>query len=104
MTTASYTWTTPEYSYTFSPIDATTVRVESESKQAIEDFLSTVELSGPEEGTEIPTTIYEDSTLTGVLKDGTGDFEHSYFIEVSRATISLFLDFDVRYYMGVSIT
>lgn len=97
MTTAPYTWTTPEYSYTFSPIDQNTVRVESENKQAIEDFLSTVELAGPEEGTEIPDTIYQE----GLLRDGQATFEYLYFVEVSRATVSLFLDFDVRYYMGV---
>lgn len=103
MTYAPYTWTTPEYSYTFSPIDTTTVRVESDNKQAIEDFLSTVELAGPEEGTEIPTTIYEERTLKANNNDIHGNFETAYFIEVSRATISLFLDFDVRYYMGVPI-
>lgn len=94
----NYTWSTPEYEYTFSPIDEHTVRVESDNRQAIEDFLSTVELAGPEEGTEIPTTIYEERTLPWESATFNAPV---YFIEVSRATISLFLDFDVRYYMGV---
>lgn len=95
MTTAAYTWQTPEYSFTFTPSEASKdlVMVESYDKQAIEDFLSTLELAGPEQGTTIPSTI-EESPYQGVS---------IYFIEVSRATISLFLDFDVRYYMGVPI-
>lgn len=99
----NYTWSTPEYDYIFTPIDEHTVRVESNNKQAIEDFLSTVELAGPEEGTEIPETIYQEGTLEATNDDIHGAFEYVYFIEVSRATISLFLDFDVRYYMGVPI-
>jgi hypothetical protein len=96
----NYTWSTPEYEYTFSPIDEHLIRVQSDNRQAIEDFLSTVELAGPEEGTEIPETIYEERTLAWA--SATFDVP-VYFVEVSRATISLFLDFDVRYYMGVPI-
>lgn len=91
---STHTWTTPEYSYEFTPIDAGTVRVQSDNKQAIDDFLSTVELAGPEEGTDVPTTIEQEQSYNW------GN-EVVYFIEVSRATVSLFLDFDVRYYMGV---
>jgi hypothetical protein len=93
---STYEWATPEYSYTFTPVDHGLVRVQSDDKQAIEDFLSTLELAGPEEGTEIPETIYQE----GLLKPGQDAFEYFYFIEVTRPTISLFLDFDVRYYMG----
>ena len=93
---STYTWQTPEYGYDFSPTDNGLVRVQSEDKQAIEDFLSTVELAGPEEGTEIPETIIEE----GTVREGFTSYDYVYFVEVSRATVSLFLDFDVRYYMG----
>lgn len=99
MTDATYTWATPEYEYDFIPQEYGLVRVQSGEKQAIEDFLSTLELAGPEEGTELPTTIEQDR----INRWGTGhwaDDQIIYFVEVSRPTISLFLDFDVRYYMG----
>lgn len=93
---STYEWQTPEYSYTFTPVENGLVRVQSDDKQAIDDFLSTLELAGPEEGTELPTTIEQEQSYNW------GN-EAIYFIEVSRATISLFLDFDVRYYMGTHV-
>lgn len=88
----TYTWQTPEFSFDFIPVEANLIRVKSETKEAIDAFLSTIELSGPEEDTEIPEMWIEEDTNT---------YDHYYFVEVSRATVSLFLDFDVRYYMGV---
>jgi hypothetical protein len=90
---STYTWATPEYSYDFIPVEHGLVRVQSDDKQAIDDFLSTLELAGPEEGTELPETIYQEQSYNW------GN-EVVYFVEVTRPTISLFLDFDVRYYMG----
>lgn len=90
---STYTWATPEYSYDFIPVEHGLVRVQSDDKQAIDDFLSTLELAGPEEGTELPTTIEQTHSFYW------GN-EVAYFVEVTRPTISLFLDFDVRYYMG----
>lgn len=88
----TYTWQTPEYSYDFIPVENNLIRVKSETIEAIEAFLSTIELSGPEEDTELPSTIIEEAQ---------NSYDVYYFVEVSRATVSLFLDFEVRYYMGV---
>jgi len=92
-TNAAYTWQTPENSYDFHPVpDTNLVLIKSETREAIEDFINTVELAGPEEGNPLPELwIEEDET----------SYDHVYFTEVTRATLSLFLDFEVRYYMGV---
>lgn len=92
----AHIWTTPEHEYIFTPISKDTIRVQSDCRESIEAFLSTVELSGPEEGTEIPDSIEQENIYTW------GN-ELVYFIEVSRATVSLFFDFEVRYYMGVPV-
>lgn len=92
MNNAAYVWQTPEYSYDFIPVENNLIRVKSETKEAIDAFLSTIELSGPEEDTELPSTIIEETQ---------NSYDVYYFVEVSRATVSLFLDFEVRYYMGV---
>lgn len=93
MSNTTHTWTTPEYSYDFTPADADMITVSSKSYEAVENFLSTIELAGTEDGTALPELV------EWVDEDDEGDF--TYFVEVSRATVSLFLDFDVRYYMGV---
>ena len=92
MNNEAYVWQTPEYSYDFTPVGKDLIRVKSETKEAIDAFLSTIELSGPEEDTEIPDTIIEEAQ---------NSYDIYFFVEVSRATVSLFLDFEVRYYMGV---
>lgn len=90
----TYTLQTPDYGYDFIPVpDSNRVIVKSDEKEAIEDFISTIELAGPEEGQSLPELIIEEDT---------NSYDHYYFTEVTRATLSLFLDFEVRYYMGAT--
>ena len=97
MTSAeTYTWSTPEHSIEFTPAGPDLITVSSSSYEAIENFLSTVELAGTEEGTELPELIESEQSLDW------GN-ELTYFVEVSRATVSLFFDFEVRYYIGVPV-
>lgn len=97
MTSAeAYTWQTPEFSYSFTPVSKDTIRVTSDNTYALHAFLATVELAGTEEGTELPATIESE-------QDYNWGNELTYFVEVSRATVSLFFDFEVRYYMGVPV-
>lgn len=94
MTNATYTLQTPDYSYTFDPVPETSnVLIKSESKMAIEDFISTVELAGPEDGQSLPEFLIEEDDSSEELV---------FYTEVTRATLSLFLDFEVRYYMGAT--
>lgn len=92
MTNATTSYQNRDHRYEFTavePLETNLVTVVSDSYEAIEDFLSTLELAGPEEGTELPD-------LIEMMPDGPQEL---YFVEVSRATVSLFLDFDVRYYL-----
>lgn len=95
MSNDTYTLQTPDHRYEFTPVpESQNVIVRSETPEAIEDFISTVELAGPEEGQHLPELFIEEDT---------DSYDHAYFTEVSRATLSLFLDFEVRYYMGAPL-
>jgi len=88
----TYILQTPDHGYDFTPVPNTqNVIVKSDTPEAIEDFISTIELAGPEEGQSLPELFVE---------EGENAYETFYFTEVSRPTLSLFLDFEVRYYMG----
>lgn len=91
----TYTLQTPDHGYTFTPVpESQNVIVKADTPEAIEDFISTIELAGTEEGQFLPELFVE---------EGENEFDREYFTEVSRATLSLFLDFEVRYYMGVPL-
>lgn len=93
MNNDTYTLQTPDHGYTFTPVAGTNnVIVRAVTPEAIEDFISTIELVGTEEGQHPPELFVEDSSEH--------HDEYIYFTEVSRPTLSLFLDFEVRYYMG----
>jgi hypothetical protein len=91
----TYTLQTPDHGYTFTPVANTNnVIVRAVTPEAIEDFISTIELAGTEEGQHSPVLfVEEDSEIEDFV----------YFTEVSRPTLSLFLDFEVRYYMGAPV-
>lgn len=90
----NYTWQTPDHSFDFvpDPLSPDNIHVRSEFKDSLEEFLSTLELAGranDEDFTELH------------IEEGTNDYDAFFYVDVTRADLSLYLDFEVRYFMGV---
>lgn len=81
----------------FAPTtDQDTVRILSRHEDRIEDAIATIELAGPEYTKALPKP-----EEIGIDNDYDPRNSH-YCIDVSRATLSIFLEFETRYYMFVT--
>jgi hypothetical protein len=95
MNAYSYTLQTPYHSYDFipDPLDPETIRVQSEFKEAIEDFLNTVELSGRADDEDF-------AALKDSIKEGSNSYDTYWYTEVTKADLALYFEFEVRFFMG----
>ena len=98
MSIYNYTFQTPDHRYEIvpDPLDPTTVRIQSEFKEAIEEFLNTVELAGRADDEDFAALIINEGTLT----EGQNSFDHYWYTEVSKADLALYFEFEVRFFMG----
>jgi hypothetical protein len=92
-----YAFATPEYSFRIEPNPATKDRVflSAETPDAIEMAIDSIELAGTQDG-----EWHEDLTL-----ESNGDAEDGYcfFIEISKPTLTLFIEFELLNFMGSTI-
>jgi len=93
MTAYNYTFQTPHHSYDLvpDPLDPNTVRVQSEFKDSIEDFLNTLELSGRADDEDF-------AALT--IQEGQNTYDTYWYTEVSKDDLALYFQFEVRFFMG----
>jgi len=104
----TYTLQTPDHGYDFipDPLDANVVRVKSEFKDSIEEFINTLELAGfsqserDKDGWTDPSDLTRLQNLT--IEEADNDYDHYYFIDIQKADLALFLQFEVLNYMGAS--
>lgn len=98
MSIYNYTFQTPDHRYEIvpDPLDPTTVRIQSEFKEAIEEFLNTIELAGRADDEDFSNLIINEGTLT----EGNNSFDTYWYTEVSKADLALYFEFEVRFFMG----
>lgn len=92
--TNTYVFGPAEDPLVFEPVEnePDLIRVTASDDQKLADFISTVELSGPEFGDNPPTILPEDDE----------DPDTRHYIYVSRGTLYIYLEFETRYYMFVN--
>lgn len=91
-----YTFSTPEHAYTINPSPDVPdlVRIEATFYEALEEVLNSLELAGVDEASSFASLMIEEDM------DQSGTF---YFIEISKASVCIWLNFEVLNYMGVSL-
>lgn len=91
----TYKFSTPDHDYTFvpNPVVPDLVEVRSEYREAIEEFIETLELAGVAEGESFHNLIIEEDNSEQIA---------FYYTEVSPATLSLYTSFEFLNYMGVN--
>ncbi len=93
MSIYNYTFGTPDHSYDIipDPLDPSTVRIQSEYRESIEDLLNTIELSGRA----------DDEDFQAIqIKEGQNSYDTYWYTEVSKAVLALYFEFEVRFFMG----
>lgn len=87
-----YTFSTPNFAYTLSPTPNGLVNIECNFREGLEEVLNSLELAGVDTESDLSNLyIDEDSDVDGTT---------FYFIELSHATLALYLTFEVLNYMG----
>lgn len=91
----TYKFSTPDHDFTFVPNPAVPnlVEVRSEYREAIEEFIETLELAGVAEGETFENLIIEEDNT---------EQAPFFYTEVSPATLSLYTSFEFLNYMGVA--
>jgi hypothetical protein len=91
-----YGFQTPEYTFRIEPNPTLPERVflSAETPEAIEMAIDSIELAGTQDG-----EFHED-----LLLEMNGDAEDAYcfFVELSKPTLTLFLEFELLNFMGTS--
>lgn len=106
----TYTFQTPDHGYDFvpDPLDANVVRIKSEFKDSLEEFLGTLELAGisdlsDESGVVSETDLEYLKRFSEIyIEEADNDYDHYYFIDIEKADLALFLQFEVLNYMGAT--
>jgi hypothetical protein len=103
----TYTLQTPDHGYDFipDPLDVNVVRVKSEFKDSIEEFINTLELAGFSEAQDHSSkgsNLERMNDLEKSIEEADNDYDHYYFIDIQKADLALFLQFEVLNYMGAS--
>jgi hypothetical protein len=96
MNNLTYTFQTPDHSFDFIPdlFDPNKVKVTSEYKDSLEDFLNVIELAGRANDED-----FQEITI----KEEQNSYDSYYFIEISKDDLALYLQFEVRFFMGASL-
>lgn len=91
----TYKFSTPDHNFSFvpNPVVPNLIEVRSTSREAIEEFIETLELAGVAEG---------DSFGHLIIEEDMTEQEPFFFTEVSPATLSLYTTFEFLNYMGVT--
>lgn len=100
----TYIFQTPEHGFDFVPDskDKDLVHVKSEYKDALEEFLATLELAGiadKEDEDQLSILQWFDS----IKIEDTGDEFLPFSITITKADLALYLQFEILNYMGASI-
>lgn len=98
MSIYNYTFQTPDHRYEIvpDPLDPITVRVQSEYREAIEEFLNTIELAGRADDEDFTDLIINEA----IINEGQNSFDRYWYTEVSKADLALYFEFEVRFFMG----
>lgn len=93
----TYTFQTPDHSYDIVPdlLQEDTVRVQSEFKDSVEEFLNTLELAGLADDRDNPIDF---SHLT--VEQDSNSYDTYYFIEITKSDLALYFRFEVLNFMG----
>lgn len=93
----NYEFTTPEATYAFSvnPKNPNAVFVFAQHKQDLETVIDCLELSGVQDG-----RYFEDLTIEETVEPEAA--QYIYFVEITRADLALYLQFEVLNFMGVN--
>jgi hypothetical protein len=99
MNAYSYTFQTPDHSYDIvpDPLDSDTVRIQSEFKDSIEDFLDTLELAGRGDDEDFQAI---DIVTEDTIKEGQNTYDTYWYTEVTKADLALYFQFEVLNFMG----
>lgn len=100
MTTSTYVFHTPEHGFDFVPDahDAELVHVKSEYKDALEEFLATLELAGvADKDDEDQLSILQ--WFDALKIEETGDDMLPYSVTVTKSDLALYLQFEVLNYL-----
>ena len=95
MTAYNYTFSTPDFDYDIipDPLDPATVRIQSEYREAIEDVLNTIELSGRANDEDF-------QALT--IEEGQNSYDAYWYTDLSKEDLALYFEFEVRFFMGAT--
>lgn len=94
-TNTHYAFSTPEHDFVLvpNPVVPDLVEVRASSKEALEEFIGTLELAGVSEGMDFSKlVIEEDNTEQDIF----------FYVEVSPATLAIYTQFEFLNYMGVT--
>jgi hypothetical protein len=97
MTNTNYTFSTPEFDYTFVP-DLTVpnlVSVQSREREALEILIDTLALDNMADDDAHSKLVIEE--------DMTAD-EPFYYIEITTSTLALYLQFEVLNYLPTAVS
>jgi hypothetical protein len=101
--TYNYTFQTPERGYDFVPVAKDLVRVQSEDKESLEELLNTLELAGiAERGDKETREQVMEHFQELEIEEGSNDYDTFYFVEMPKADLALYLQFEILNYMGAA--
>ena len=95
-----YTFSTPDHAYSINPHEEIPdmVVVESATREALEEMIGSIELAGAADGEFYGD---EDDDFTHIpIWTAQDDLDEYYFIEITKATLCLYLNFEVLNYLG----
>jgi hypothetical protein len=92
----NYEFSTPEANYEFAvnPNNTDNVFVYAQHKEDLETVLNSLELAGVQEGRYFEDLLIEDT-------ENPPTAQRIHFIEITRADLALYLQFEVLNYLGV---
>lgn len=101
--TYPYTFQTPEHGYDFVPVSGDLVRIQTEDKEPLEEFLNTLELAGMAERQDVSNLTKQDYLLADIeIEEGSNEHDTFFFIEITKADLALYLQFEVLNYLGAA--
>lgn len=93
MSAFNYTFQTPDHGYDIipDPLDKNTIRIKSEFRQSLEDFLNTIELAGRANDEDFQAL---------EIKEGTNAYDTYWYADITKADLALYFQFEVLNFMG----
>lgn len=96
---SQYTFGTPEASYVLdaNPLNPDNVFIRASHKADLETVIDSLEIAGVADG-----RYFEDLEIE-ISSENEEEESYSYFLEISRTDLALFLQFEVLNYLGVVV-